>query len=145
MRSSAIRSWKVTMSSFVVPVGQVSPDLDARRTSTIVKASLVRPIWLAAWIESVLSIVNASRLSEKVRSSRVRVHRSDSSPSKDRDGRCVEQNPCDSSPCYGNATCYNLKHGQYRCMCPSTYTGSRCESDIDECTVFPSICRNGGK
>lgn len=53
-------------------------------------------------------------------------------------------NPCDSAPCFGNATCYNLNHGQYRCMCPSTYTGSECETDVDECQVFPSICRNGG-
>ncbi|CAF3534312.1 unnamed protein product [Adineta steineri] len=60
------------------------------------------------------------------------------------DGECVEQNPCDSSPCHQNATCYNLNGGQYRCMCPPTYTGIRCDEDIDECTVFPFICRNGG-
>ena len=62
----------------------------------------------------------------------------------DWDGSCVEQNPCDSSPCHQNATCYNLNGGQYRCMCPTTYTGVRCDQDIDECTVFPFICRNGG-
>ncbi|CAF1175880.1 unnamed protein product [Rotaria sordida] len=60
------------------------------------------------------------------------------------DGLCVEQNPCNSSPCHSNATCYNLKGGQYRCMCPPTYTGIRCDEDIDECAIFPSICRNGG-
>ncbi|CAF3641598.1 unnamed protein product [Rotaria sordida] len=60
------------------------------------------------------------------------------------DGSCVEQNPCDSSPCHQNATCYNLNGGQYRCMCPPTYTGIRCDEDIDECRVFPFICRNGG-
>ncbi|UJR36501.1 hypothetical protein I4U23_029222 [Adineta vaga] len=59
-------------------------------------------------------------------------------------GECVEQNPCDSSPCHQNATCYNLNGGQYRCMCPPTYTGIRCDEDIDECSVFPFICRNGG-
>ncbi len=63
---------------------------------------------------------------------------------EDWDGLCVEQNPCDSSPCHQNATCYNLNGGQYRCMCPPTYTGVRCDEDIDECTVFPFICRNGG-
>ncbi|CAF3833457.1 unnamed protein product [Rotaria magnacalcarata] len=60
------------------------------------------------------------------------------------DSSCVEQNPCDSSPCHQNATCYNLNGGQYRCMCPPTYTGVRCDEDIDECSVFPFICRNGG-
>ena len=63
---------------------------------------------------------------------------------KDWDGLCVEQNPCHSSPCHSNATCYNLNGGQYRCMCPPTYTGIQCDEDIDECTVFPFICRNGG-
>jgi len=58
---------------------------------------------------------------------------------------CVRRNPCDSSPCHSNATCYNLNDGQYRCMCPPTYTGRQCEDDIDECRVFPSICRNGGR
>ncbi|UJR09595.1 hypothetical protein I4U23_013830 [Adineta vaga] len=60
------------------------------------------------------------------------------------DRSCTEQNPCYSSPCHSNATCYNLNGGQYRCMCPPTYTGIHCTEDIDECTVFPSICRNGG-
>ncbi|CAF4406405.1 unnamed protein product, partial [Adineta steineri] len=63
---------------------------------------------------------------------------------RNRDGLCVEQNPCNSSPCHSNATCYNLNGGEYRCMCPPTYTGIRCDQDIDECSVFPSICRNGG-
>lgn len=63
---------------------------------------------------------------------------------KDWDGSCVEQNPCDSSPCHQNATCYNLNGGQYRCICPSTYTGVRCDEDIDECSVMPTSCRNGG-
>ena len=62
----------------------------------------------------------------------------------DAEGVCVEQNPCLSSPCHSNATCYNLNGGQYRCMCPPTYTGIHCDEDIDECKVFPSICRNGG-
>jgi Notch-like protein len=62
----------------------------------------------------------------------------------DSDGLCVEQNPCLSLPCHSNATCYNLNDGQYRCMCPPTYTGIQCDEDIDECTIFPSICRNGG-
>ena len=62
----------------------------------------------------------------------------------DSDGLCIEQNPCDSSPCHSNATCYNLNGGLYRCMCPPTYTGMRCNEDINECIVFPSICRNGG-
>ncbi|CAF2149828.1 unnamed protein product [Rotaria magnacalcarata] len=60
------------------------------------------------------------------------------------DGICVEESPCHSSPCYSNATCYNLKGGHYRCICPSTYTGVLCDVDIDECAVFPSMCRNGG-
>ncbi|CAF3431133.1 unnamed protein product [Rotaria socialis] len=60
------------------------------------------------------------------------------------DSSCVEQNPCDSSPCHQNATCYNLNGGQYRCMCPPTYTGVQCDEDIDECSIFPFICRNGG-
>ena len=62
----------------------------------------------------------------------------------DSDGLCIEQNPCDLSPCHSNGTCYNLNGGLYRCMCPPTYTGMRCNEDINECIVFPSICRNGG-
>jgi len=93
---------------------------------------------------SIHFIVNAERISNEVRCKRKMKDLFILSLSIDWDGSCVEQNPCDSSPCHQNATCYNLNGGQYRCMCPTTYTGVQCNEDIDECTVFPFICRNGG-
>ena len=32
--------------------------------------------------------------------------------------------------------------GQYQCICPAGFTGSHCESNIDDCAVNP--CQNGG-
>ena len=31
---------------------------------------------------------------------------------------------------------------EYQCICPTGFTGSHCESNIDDCAVNP--CQNGG-
>ena len=131
------------MSSFVVHVNRVLRVNVVKQISTIVKGLYVLRIIRIVLMGSIHSIVNVKQISKKVRFHRS-IEKNETFVDLVRDGSCVEMNPCDSSPCFGNATCYNLNHGQYRCMCPPTYTGNQCETDIDECKVFPSICRNGG-
>ncbi|XP_046380420.2 ZP domain-containing protein-like [Haliotis rufescens] len=50
-----------------------------------------------------------------------------------------QDNPCMSSPCRHNASCTEVTTLNFLCSCTSGYTGSLCESDIDECTL-----QNGG-
>nr|AFM78689.1 hypothetical proteins [Haliotis diversicolor]AFM78690.1 hypothetical protein [Haliotis diversicolor] len=50
-----------------------------------------------------------------------------------------EDNPCASSPCGHNASCTKITSHNFLCTCTSGYTGSHCESDIDECAI-----QNGG-
>ncbi|XP_067683540.1 oncoprotein-induced transcript 3 protein-like isoform X2 [Haliotis asinina] len=50
-----------------------------------------------------------------------------------------ENNPCASAPCRHNASCTKVTTHNFLCMCASGYTGSHCESDIDECAL-----QNGG-
>jgi Notch-like protein len=57
-------------------------------------------------------------------------------------GKCNQQiDPCDSSPCYNNATCINHGNG-LECQCPSNWKGTHCNEDIDECKYHP--CENNG-
>nr|XP_060465550.1 sushi, von Willebrand factor type A, EGF and pentraxin domain-containing protein 1 [Panthera onca] len=48
---------------------------------------------------------------------------------------------CFLNPCHNSGTCQQLGRG-YVCLCPSGYTGLKCETDIDECSSLP--CLNGG-
>ncbi|XP_061505186.1 protein crumbs isoform X1 [Anopheles gambiae] len=50
-------------------------------------------------------------------------------------------NPCASSPCLHNGSCYLQGQG-YACKCTSGFEGKRCENDIDECKK-DGICGNG--
>ncbi|XP_058886297.1 sushi, von Willebrand factor type A, EGF and pentraxin domain-containing protein 1 isoform X1 [Acipenser ruthenus] len=47
---------------------------------------------------------------------------------------------CFLNPCQNRGTCEEVGTG-YVCLCPSGFTGPRCESDIDECGSAP--CQNG--
>ncbi|XP_071498142.1 fibropellin-3-like [Diadema antillarum] len=49
---------------------------------------------------------------------------------------CFETNPCQNG-----GTCLD-GFFDYSCMCPAGYSGSNCETDIDECMSDP--CMNGG-
>ncbi|EFO27466.1 hypothetical protein LOAG_01014 [Loa loa] len=44
-------------------------------------------------------------------------------------------------PCRNNATCRNTGHGQYTCECPDGYTGTNCETPVQNCSLQP--CLNG--
>jgi hypothetical protein len=48
--------------------------------------------------------------------------------------------PCASQPCMNGGTCMR-DNGGFRCVCPSGYSGSRCEIR-DACQSNP--CMNGG-
>ena len=54
---------------------------------------------------------------------------------------CPDLNECSSSPCV-NGVCLDDAN-RFRCLCPLTFTGTFCESLIeDACSSDP--CRNGG-
>uniref|UniRef100_A0A158Q7E6 Delta-like protein n=1 Tax=Elaeophora elaphi TaxID=1147741 RepID=A0A158Q7E6_9BILA len=44
-------------------------------------------------------------------------------------------------PCRNNATCRNTGHGVYTCECPDGYTGTNCETRVQNCSLQP--CLNG--
>ncbi len=144
MQFNVIQFLKVIMSFFIVHVNLVLLVIDVKRISTIVKGLSVRKIIRIVSMDWIHLFANVNQILYEVRTIIKIYLRRECSIFLDADGLCVEQNPCLSSPCHTNATCYNLNGGQYRCMCPPTYTGIQCDEDIDECTVFPSICRNGG-
>ncbi|CAH3046914.1 unnamed protein product, partial [Porites lobata] len=48
---------------------------------------------------------------------------------------------CDVNPCHNNSTCQSgFTDQRYRCVCAPGFTGEDCGQDIDECSVFSSIC-----
>ncbi|XP_070181011.1 protein eyes shut-like isoform X2 [Littorina saxatilis] len=52
-----------------------------------------------------------------------------------------EAGKCHSHPCQNGAVCTD-GIPQYSCACGAGYSGSNCETDIDECVSSP--CQNGG-
>lgn len=51
---------------------------------------------------------------------------------------------CTSNPCLNGGTCTNT-YGGYVCHCLDTWTGSNCELDVNECTIFANTdlgCQN---
>lgn len=59
------------------------------------------------------------------------------------DGTCQPNvsNPCEPNPCQNGGTCENNPNS-YTCGCLAGYTGTNCETEIDECASNP--CLNGG-
>ncbi len=52
-------------------------------------------------------------------------------------------NPCLSSPCVNNGLCLSLSPAyNYTCVCPTNYTGYRCENTLGSCST--TVCQNGG-
>jgi hypothetical protein len=70
-----------------------------------------------------------------------------------REGGTAEQKPelqvcytvpddhCSPNPCLNGATCENKATG-FECACAPGYTGTSCETNIDDCAASP--CQNGG-
>lgn len=57
----------------------------------------------------------------------------------------VHKTSCSSNPCLNGGTCLNLLNA-FHCLCPSTWNGPRCETDVNECQVLSGSvqgCQNG--
>ncbi|PVD38421.1 hypothetical protein C0Q70_01036 [Pomacea canaliculata] len=57
----------------------------------------------------------------------------------------VPQDLCSSSPCKNGATCQNFPGVRYTCKCQPGYTGSTCETLIDQCALNSHGCLYGGQ
>ncbi|XP_078609400.1 sushi, von Willebrand factor type A, EGF and pentraxin domain-containing protein 1-like isoform X2 [Branchiostoma floridae x Branchiostoma japonicum] len=59
---------------------------------------------------------------------------------------CSVKDPCSPDPC-NNGTCQRSSIRDYNCTCTPGFTGTNCETDIDECTSNPcqhsSTCQDG--
>jgi hypothetical protein len=59
---------------------------------------------------------------------------------------CEDINECLTSPCQNEAGCRNTPAASYTCDCKPGFTGSNCETNIDDCTdAAKASCLNGGK
>ena len=59
--------------------------------------------------------------------------------------QCISQSYCNfyTNPCKNSGSCINQnQYPGFRCQCPSGYTGSLCQHNIDNCK--PNPCVNGG-
>ncbi|XP_012944719.1 basement membrane-specific heparan sulfate proteoglycan core protein [Aplysia californica] len=56
---------------------------------------------------------------------------------------CGDRSLCERRPCRNGATCIDVSPTEYSCVCPTRFTGSRCETEINICVVSDP-CQNGG-
>ncbi|XP_030381464.1 cubilin homolog [Scaptodrosophila lebanonensis] len=59
----------------------------------------------------------------------------------------LELNSCQSNPCGNGGSCYNTFNG-FRCQCRSGFEGTKCENDVNECTLYRGTdlgCQNGAQ
>lgn len=57
----------------------------------------------------------------------------------------LEADNCTSNPCNNGGKCENLLGG-YECNCVEGWTGTNCETDVNECAIFAGTdlgCQNG--
>jgi len=54
-------------------------------------------------------------------------------------GSCEGSSACTPNPCQNGGTC-SPGGGGYSCTCPSGWTGTNCETDINECAATPYPC-----
>lgn len=57
----------------------------------------------------------------------------------------LTSNECASNPCSNGGTCIRIYNG-YQCICPSSWEGQNCATDINECARFVGTdlgCQNG--
>ena len=48
--------------------------------------------------------------------------------------KVIRSNPCESNPCQNGGECSIATDDNFECSCGDFWTGSICESDIDECS-----------
>ncbi|XP_061690531.1 protocadherin Fat 2 [Syngnathoides biaculeatus] len=54
---------------------------------------------------------------------------------------CGGGGPCDDKPCRNGGTCHQDESGAFRCRCPGSFHGARCEREDDPCASQP--CARG--
>ncbi|XP_076086554.1 basement membrane-specific heparan sulfate proteoglycan core protein-like isoform X4 [Mytilus galloprovincialis] len=54
---------------------------------------------------------------------------------------CGERNICNRRPCLNGGTCERLSSLEYRCVCPTKFTGKNCETQINVC-ITKQPCQN---
>ena len=54
---------------------------------------------------------------------------------------CGERNICNRRPCLNGGTCERLSSTDYRCVCPTKYTGRNCETQMNVC-ITKKPCQN---
>lgn len=53
------------------------------------------------------------------------------------DGRCTDDNECDSAPCYNGGSCINLDEGKgFMCVCTDGFSGDMCHLPASEKVIL---------
>jgi len=54
----------------------------------------------------------------------------------------IPKDYCSAKPCQNGGACENSIYG-YSCSCESGFSGSNCQSNVNECLNTPNLCHNG--